>query len=381
MPRVLTPQLRRVGMNTVGTDAPAEDAMPSKSMSPAITRILTAALTSNTRRNLIRTVKGLTRRLSGEPPTVHYFHQVDDPYSHLMAQLLTPLARRYGVRVRPWLVPPPEDSATPERERLKVYALRDAPLLAAEYGLSFPAAAARPEAGAITQATGTLAAALASDDFAARAVAVGDALWRGDAATVAADPSVDAAGALAAGDAQRRRLGHYFSAMLYFEGEWYWGVDRLNHLEERLHGLGLDTQPNTPPLAPYRDLTLGEVPKGGTPPLVEVWYSFRSPYSYIAMPRLRRLVHHYGAELRLRPILPMIMRGLPVPNAKSIYIMLDTKREAERAGIEYGRMVDPFGAGIERSLAVQFHAIRLGRGEAFAEEGLRAIFAEGVDLA
>ena len=92
--------------------------MPSKSgLKNAIVRTVTAALTSNARRNLVRTVKGLRRRLSGQAPTVEYFHQVDDPYSHLIAQLLTPLARRYGVRVRPWLVSPPEDSATPERER------------------------------------------------------------------------------------------------------------------------------------------------------------------------------------------------------------------------------------------------------------------------
>ncbi len=223
--------------------------------------------------------------------------------------------------------------------------------------------------------------ALASDDFPDRAVAVGSALWRGDAATVAAHSPVDATAALAAGDAERRRRGHYFSAMLYFEGEWYWGVDRLNHLEQRLQDLGFDRQPHTAALAPYRDLTLGEVPKGGKPPVIEAWYSFRSPYSWIAMPRLRRLAHHYGAELRLRPILPMIMRGLPVPTMKSLYIMLDTKREAERVGIPYGRMVDPYGAGIERSLAAQFHAIRLGLGEAFAEAGLRAVFAEGIDLA
>ena len=356
--------------------------MPNLSaLRPAITRTLTAALTSNARRSLVRTVKGLGRRLSGQVPTVEYFHQVDDPYSHLIAQLLTPLARRYGVRVRPWLVSPPEDSATPERELLKAYALRDAPLVAVEYGLSFPAAAARPDAGAIDQATRVLAATLASDDFPDRAVAVGSALWRGDAATVAAHSPVDATAALAAGDAERRRRGHYFSAMLYFEGEWYWGVDRLNHLEQRLQDLGFDRQPHTAALAPYRDLTLGEVPKGGKPPVIEAWYSFRSPYSWIAMPRLRRLAHHYGAELRLRPILPMIMRGLPVPTMKSLYIMLDTKREAERVGIPYGRMVDPYGAGIERSLAAQFHAIRLGLGEAFAEAGLRAVFAEGIDLA
>ena len=30
------------------------------------------------------------------------------------------------------------------------------------------------------------------------------------------------------------RMKHYASAMAYFEGEWYWGVSRLHHLEIRL---------------------------------------------------------------------------------------------------------------------------------------------------
>ena len=96
---------------------------------------------------------------------------------------------------------------------------------------------------------------------------------------------------------------------------------------------------------------------------------------------MKRLADHYGAELRLRFILPMVMRGLPVPRVKRMYIMLDTKREAEKAGIPVGTAVDPVGAGAERALAVLHRAIALGRGEAFAELGQRAAFADGIDLA
>jgi hypothetical protein len=30
------------------------------------------------------------------------------------------------------------------------------------------------------------------------------------------------------------KLKHYGTAMIHFEGEWYWGVSRLHHLEIRL---------------------------------------------------------------------------------------------------------------------------------------------------
>jgi 2-hydroxychromene-2-carboxylate isomerase len=43
-------------------------------------------------------------------------------------------------------------------------------------------------------------------------------------------------------DRLRQRLGHYLGAMLYYGGEWYWGVDRLQYLESRLQSLGLQTE-------------------------------------------------------------------------------------------------------------------------------------------
>jgi 2-hydroxychromene-2-carboxylate isomerase len=170
--------------------------------------------------------------------------------------------------------------------------------------------------------------------------------------------------------------------MFYFEGEWYWGIDRLHHLEARLQSLGFDSAPEgTPAIAPFRDMVLGAAPPAKTPPVIEYWFSFRSPYSWISAPRMRQLAKHYGCELRLRFILPMVMRGLPVPAVKRMYITLDTKREADCVGLRYGTIVDPVGPGAARALAVLHHAIRLGHGEEFAELGMRAAFADGIDLA
>ena len=348
-------------------------------MRPAVSRLVTPIVTSAARRDLMRRLRGLRRRLRGDRPTVHYFHQADDPYSHLAAQILAPLSARYGVGVRPWLVSAPDDSAAPERGRLNAYALRDAPRVAAEYGLAFPASAEAPSPDALLAAQAALVGAFSDERRLSTAEAIGDALWSGRRL---AEPvaTAEVAAALAAGDAERRRLGHYLGAMFHFEGEWYWGVDRLNHLEERLRGLGLDRTPGAAPIAPYRDMALAP-PPSTMPVEIEVWFSFRSPYSWIAFPRLRRLARHYGARLRLRYILPMVMRGLPVPPVKTLYIMLDTKREADRVGLPYGRIVDPVGAGAARCLAVLHHAVPLGLGEDFAELAMKAAFAEGVDLA
>ena len=41
--------------------------------------------------NFLRRRARLRRKLSGGQATVHYFHQVDDPYSHLAVQKLDQL--------------------------------------------------------------------------------------------------------------------------------------------------------------------------------------------------------------------------------------------------------------------------------------------------
>ncbi|HEX6859968.1 MAG TPA: DsbA family protein [Caulobacteraceae bacterium] len=297
-------------------------------------RAATMALTSRRRRDLKRGAAVLRRRLRRERAVVDYFHQADDPYSWLTAQLLDRLRERYDIDLKVWPVPPPSDAAAPEREKLAAYALRDVARIAGAYGL-----VARPTQPAVFD------------------------------------------GPMEEGGARREKLGHYLGATFHLDGEWFWGVDRLGYLEARLAALGLDRTPGKPSLAPLRDLTLAPLKGKPRPKTIELWFSFRSPYSYLIMPRIRRLAAHHGAELKLRPILPMVMRGLPVPPPKRLYIVLDCKREAERLGLPFGKIVDPVGAGAERALAVLHHAMPLGLGEDFAELAMRGAFAEGIDLA
>ena len=59
-----------------------------------------------------------------------------------------------------------------------------------------------------------------------------------------------------------------------------------------------------------------------------------------------------GAAVRLRPVLPMAMRGLAVPAEKRRYISLDAAREAHVQGTPFGRINDPLGRPTERGLAL-----------------------------
>ena len=59
-----------------------------------------------------------TRRKSGNPHRVEYFHQVDDGYSHLAAQLLQPLLERYDVELIAHLVTVEADRNLPKPDLL-----------------------------------------------------------------------------------------------------------------------------------------------------------------------------------------------------------------------------------------------------------------------
>ena len=347
--------------------------------------LASAAVTSPWLRDQRRRLFEARRRRKGRPHEVIYFHQVDDPYSALTAQALAAFAGRYDVRLIVHLVPPPEDWAAPERSRLDDYGPRDAAAIATAYGLSFEAKA-KPAADQVKRAQAILCSANLQGRFIEAAAQVSDALWSGRDLNAAAarfgdadQPTVDKA--LKTGADMRRRAGHYLGATLLHAGEWYWGVDRLDHLEARLSSLGADRSPKgAPPIATRPELQLVPVepPPADAPPL-EFFLSLRSPYSWLAFDRALMLADHYGLTLILRPLLPMVMRGLPVPQAKRLYIVRDCKREAERLGLPFGRICDPLGAPVERGLAVLEGARRSGRDTAFAASFLRGVFAEGVD--
>jgi 2-hydroxychromene-2-carboxylate isomerase len=213
-------------------------------------------------------------------------------------------------------------------------------------------------------------------------LSVSRAMWRSDRATISSFPaaSADAASAaLQAGAARRRKLGHYLGATLYFEGEWYWGIDRLTHLERRLRSEGLAHDTAAPLFAPVPDVECRHRPTNGWRPELHFFCSLRSPYTYLAVPRIAELARRYEARLRIRFVLPMVMRGLPVPREKRLYILRDTKREAERLGMPFGRIADPVGAPTERGLAVLHHAMAADTGPEFLWSFLRGVWAEGID--
>jgi 2-hydroxychromene-2-carboxylate isomerase len=352
-----------------------------------ISPLFSGTLTHSRTRGLRRGIAEQRRRLLRRPHHIDYFHQTDDPYSHLAAQVLEELVARYDVELEPHLVGAPPDDAAPERELLEAFARKDAGDVAPSYGLDFPARRDAPDAAASELASRLLEGAVGSGRFAEQAPRIGRALWAGDdagleslASEVRPADSERTRAAVEAGSALRQSLGHYLGGMFHYAGEWYWGVDRLSHLERRLQALGA-LRSGKP-----ADAIVTRPDYSGAPPVVsdrslwlEYFPSLRSPYSAIAMRRALALPERLPVELILRPVLPMVMRGLPVPRAKRFYIVLDTKREAEDAGEPFGRMCDPVGRPVERGFSLYPWARSEGRAAELLESFTRAAFAEGVD--
>lgn len=113
---------------------------------------------------------------------------------------------------------------------------------------------------------------------------------------------------------------------------------------------------------------------------VEVFYSFRSPYSYLAGPRTFALEREYDARIDFRAVLPMAMRGQAVPREKFVHTMHDVRREAGRLGMRFGPVFDPIGERVLRVLALSELAKDRGVLEPFVLTAAETIWGRGGDI-
>jgi 2-hydroxychromene-2-carboxylate isomerase len=166
--------------------------------------------------------------------------------------------------------------------------------------------------------------------------------------------------------------------MFLYGGEWYWGVDRLFHLENRLRELGACRVPEAPLIAPRPEVDVSGVDARGL--RLDFYPSLNSPYTSIVFDRTIALKDACGIEFHHKPVLPMVMRGIPAPGPKARYIVFDTKREADAAGVPFGDLVMPIGTPTRRAYSLLPWAMAQGRDEALMSSLLRHAFALGVGL-
>lgn len=320
-----------------------------------VRRLLVPWITSEAFLKLRRRVAGVNAVLKRQPREILYFHRADDPYCQLLVQVIPDLVARFNMPIKPLVVERLPADMYPDPERYEAYTIIDAGRLARLFGLGFSGNATVPDRLAVGMANRFLASKQEDPDFYSIAEEVGAALWKRDLDGVRrlcgmADLGEDQ---LARNEATLRALGHYASATLYYRGEFYAGLDRVDHLERRLRDEGVGDGRVSFSSHRYWRKALKSIEPIDKTETVEFFFSPRSPYSYLGLCYIKELANA-GVSVELKPVLPMLMRGMKVPPKKSMYILLDTAREARLNDLPFGKIVDPLGEATWRALEMGY---------------------------
>ncbi|NPU91524.1 MAG: 2-hydroxychromene-2-carboxylate isomerase [Gammaproteobacteria bacterium] len=334
----------------------------------------------------------IKRRLMPSLNTVVFYHRVNDPYSYLLLQALPRFLEDFRVNLQIRFVLDLPADGVPQPQLLQRYALEDGKRLAALHELVYPE---HPEAPSREDAFHASAILLKHQDrpkLLHLVTEVTGALWGCSTTTFESClrrygtlPDRETQSLLDSASADLVSRGHYQSAMLYYGGEWYWGLDRLGHLADRLNKPRL--RRTSGDIADYQRQyrhvlqsysTLRPRPRQVHP--LDFYFSFRSPYSYLAADRVFKLAELYKIPVTIKPVMPMVTRGIPLPKAKRGYIVKDAKREAEKYNLPFGKICDPLGDGINHCMALFLYARSIGREKELVVSLASGIWAEGLDV-
>jgi len=321
------------------------------------------------------------RQQANRSHTVYYFHEVNDPYSHLCAQILKPLTDHYEIDLVPLIVGKPPKSSTPETEMLMTHSIEDAVMIAPYYNLQFHPLTSKIDHQSIEVAQSILVNCDQSK-FINTAVRVGEALWSGNSNELhSMNDSKNhlnnnhLSSVIKKNNMTRKKMGHYFGGVFAYEGECYWGIDRLPHLEKRLTEVGAKKGDKEGTVMSKK---YSVVNKKQWPELyLDIFWSGRSPYSYLAMKPLAELREKYNVELRYQIIQPMVMRGMKINPEKGLYIVKDCMRIANENNIPFGNIIDPVGEAVERCYSMFDYVRKNRKEEQYLHAFAKAVWAEG----
>ena len=312
----------------------------------------------------VRLESEVKRHDEGRNHEVLYFHKVDDPYSHLTIQSIEKLKSSYNISFKPILVGEEDAEAIHENSLYSKYCLEDVKRIAPFYDIAFPGNS-YPTKEMIYKANSILSA-VNESKFSEIAIKVSFALWSGDEDTIdnlgvifssSKDKIIDN---IVEGNKIRNDKGYYFGSAFYYENELYWGLDRLNYLEERLSELGLSTNPVKDPIC---SLNLSAPKQIISDKKVNLTYypSLNSPYTLVSAKRVKELSETYPINLITKPVLPMLMRDMTIPEYKAKYIISDAAREGRKYGHEIKNIYSPLGYLQERHTPYFLILIKQGR--------------------
>ena len=295
------------------------------------------------------------RKKEGRPHEVLYFHELLDPYSHITAQLINKFKAEYSAELIPLVVNEPPSKTVHEPSMYRKYCLTDAIRIAPFYGVEFPNDKL-PNEKVVSLAQRILCS-LEREEFISQIAEISTLVWSGNEMalkalinkkTLSEETTLPI---ISNNELKRDEVEAYMGSTFSYEGELYWGVDRLDHLEHRLKDLGLKENVNTNYVSERKKTNPSDIPNNSNIEL-EFYPSLNSPYTSISLERIKELKAKYPVEVVTKPVLPMLMRNMTIPTYKARYIFRDTAREAKKHGVPFGKVISPLGKPAERAYSL-----------------------------
>ena len=325
-----------------------------------------------------------TRYIKMQTPTIYFYHAPECAVSDLMLQIIERLETRYPMVkfIGKTVATCNTDDLVPKKKELKAYNERDAGMLVENFGFdSFKSL----EDDELISVRKQLLEIEKKNPTNYITTAMQLRTTRNTTNAILSDSETDKL--IEKNSAELSSTGHWLPGTVYFLGRIY-NIDRVKMLEEKLQSMELQGEG-------VSGCCLTSVKPTKSPKLssMDVWISPRSPYSYIAIYRLAQEwdirddgVYWCETKLNLRPTMPSVMRGIPIPQTKKRFILLDSARVCRYLDIPFGFIVDPVGDSSSNVLKICAHLQRNpekynpGTDFKFLLETMKGCWSQGVDL-
>jgi 2-hydroxychromene-2-carboxylate isomerase len=342
-----------------------------------------------------RKAKEKLRVKEGRPHTVFYFHSLSDPYAHLTIQVIKKLISNFNIVLEIFFISEPSENFIPEKTMYRKHCLKDSKEIAPFYGLIFEAKEFYlKENEKLAYKILDHFSDINQDDYIDLIFKVSSLLWDNNIAGLNAIISnlSDKERELLSkkiidinikGNKKIQSLEYYFSASFHYEGENYWGIDRLGYLEERLVELGLkknNSHKNIVKKLEKSKFDSNQIIKKDNSLILEFFPSLNSPYTYISFKRVERLIDNYPIKLLTKPVLPMLMRNMKIPTHKGKYILSDSAREGRKYGSIIKDIYSPIGSPANKAYSLFPIIDSYGLGFRYLEELTKASFFYGINI-
>lgn len=312
-------------------------------------------------------------------PVAEVYLALNDPYSFMLIQVLPELEQRFNLQFKLFLVYESVPGVTVDPELMRAWAIKDANFIAEQYQLKKIIEQPSQESLFTGQQMWQLRPKTLTNAW-----QLFQQTWFNEfddyyhASTPVINYQIKNLSRLV-------KRGHYLPASVFMAGQWFVGIDRLEHLENRLTSLGLAKNKGLPFYQknslifgkhPFNSLTTDNLENN----VLEVFVSLRSPYSYIGLLQAEKLSQHYNIPLKIKPLLPMVMRGVRITENKQRYVVFDASREAKKLNIPFTGIADPLGQGIFNVFQIFSYAEQQNKARDFIKSAFEAIYVDGLDL-